>query len=256
VAVLIARAHVIPYTGVVNNAHPNRVGIVTEVSPERRTRDTQIKALFQRLVTVQEDERRRISRDLHDHLGQQLTALRMNLEVFRLQCDLDPARLKQLERTQQLAEDLDKSIDFLTWQLRPAALEHLGLAAAITELVDKWSERFSVEARFDTSGLDGVRLHRDIEENLYRIAQEALNNVAKHAKPTRVNVMLEHRDGCVTLVVEDNGCGFDLGSSAPPQNEACHLGLIGMRERAALIGGELKVETAPDRGTSVHVRVP
>src|SRR5215213_4926117 len=107
----------------------------------------QIKALFKRLVTVQEDERRRISRDLHDHLGQQLTALRMNLEVFRLQCGLDDARLQQLERTQRLAEELDRSIDFLTWQLRPATLD-LGLTDALGQLTSNWSDRLGLRIDF------------------------------------------------------------------------------------------------------------
>src|SRR5688572_22765875 len=126
------------------------------------------RTLFRRLVSVQEDERRRIARDLHDDLGQHLTALRMNLEVFRLQCNLDPARLAQLERTQQLADGLDKRVDFLIWGLWPPVLEHRGLVPALMEFVKGWSDRFEVSAHFHST-LDDVRLDRDVENNLYRV---------------------------------------------------------------------------------------
>src|SRR5262249_39804625 len=113
---------------------------------ERRAGEAQIKALFSRLVAAQEDERRRIARDIHDQMGQQMTALRMNLETWRLKSHGDPALLEQADRTQQLAEDLDQRIDFLTWQLRPATLDQSGLPAALRHLVTGWSERFGVTA--------------------------------------------------------------------------------------------------------------
>src|SRR5687768_13940020 len=204
----------------------------------------QTKTLFRRLISVQEDERRRIARDLHDDLGQLLTALRMNLEVFRLQCDLDPARLLQLERTQQLADGLDKRVDFLIWGLWPPVLEHRGLVPALMEFVKGWSDRFEVSAHFHST-LDDVRLDRDVENNLYRVTQEALNNVAKHAHATHVSVLLDRRGSMLSLVIEDNGCGFD--PAAADRNSG--FGLISMRERAALIGAELLVDSTVGRGT-------
>jgi signal transduction histidine kinase len=217
----------------------------------------QLKSLFRRLVSVQEDERRRIARDLHDHLGQQLTALRLNLEAFRLQCGLDEAQINQLERTQRLADDLDRSIDFLTWQLRPPTLEDLGLAAALKELAGSWSGRGSLEAQFHSIGMDGVRLNREVEENLYRIAQEALNNVVKHAGAHQANVVLTRSEQRLSLLIEDDGCGFDhrhIGTSDDQSRR--HLGLLSMRERAGLIDGELSVDSELQRGTTILIRVP
>jgi signal transduction histidine kinase len=213
----------------------------------------QIKALLRRLISIQEDERRRISRDLHDQLGQQLTALRMNLEVFRLQCDLDPPRLKQLERTQRLAEELDQSIDFLTWQLRPAALDDLGLPEALVQLTANWSERLGLDIQFHSTLRPDCRLGREVEENLYRITQEALHNVFKHADPARVSVSLMQQLDDVSLIIEDDGRGFEYHAN---HSQSVHsLGLISMRERAALIAGEFAVETGVGIGTSIIVRV-
>lgn len=233
--------------------------------PIRKERDTSavgrgvpddVASLFRRLTSVQEDERRRIARDLHDHLGQQLTALRMNLEVFRLQSGLDEARLQQLERTQQLAEELDRSIDFLIWQLRPPALGGEGLATALEELVNSWSERFKFHAQFHADHFNHADVDGDIEENLYRITQEALNNVVKHAKATTVRVRLERGQGVITLVIEDDGCGFDQSTERVDGDISYGLGLVGIRERAALLGGQLIVDSAGGRGTSLCVTVP
>jgi signal transduction histidine kinase len=220
---------------------------------ERRAAENEIKALFTRLVSAQEDERRRIARDVHDHLGQQMTAVRINLEELQRRTDIDTPCAESVERTMRLAEELDHSIDFLAWELRPAALDHLGLPAALARLVGGWSERFNVRADYDTVGIGGVRLRSDVEANLYRLAQEALHNVYKHARATHVSVLLESRDHRVVLVVEDNGRGFaidDVSQEAVPS-----LGLVSMRERAALVGGELTIESTPGFGTTITVRV-
>jgi signal transduction histidine kinase len=211
----------------------------------------QTKTLFKRLVSVQEDERRRIARDLHDDLGQLLTALRMNLEVFRLQCDLDPARLAQLERTQQLADGLDERVDFLIWGLWPPVLEHRGLVPALTEFVKVWSDRFGVCAHFHST-LGNVRLDRDVENNLYRVTQEALTNIAKHAHATQVSVLLDRRGSVLSLMIEDDGRGFDITAV----DGSSRFGLISMRERAALIGAELLIESTVGRGTTTVLRMP
>jgi len=221
---------------------------------ERRAAENEIKALFTRLVSAQEDERRRIARDVHDQLGQQMTAIRINLEALQQRTDIDAPCADSVERTMWLAEELDRSIDFLTWELRPAALDHLGFPAALTRLVDGWSQRFHVRADCDTVGIDGVRLRSDVEANLYRLAQEALHNVYKHACATHVSVLLERRDHRIVLVVEDNGRGFAIDEVSP--EAATSLGLVSMRERAALVGGDLTIESTPEFGTTITARVP
>jgi signal transduction histidine kinase len=219
-----------------------------------RERTSQVQSLFQRLVSAQEEERRRIARDIHDQVGQQMSALRINLEALRSQAEGGTAitLVQQAERTQRLAEELDRSIDFLTWQLRPAALDDLGLSAALQDLVTGWAERFATAVDFAVDDVEDVRLSRDVEANLYRIVQEALHNVAKHANATQVTVYLTQQNGYLMLLVEDNGCGFD--AQMPPTDG--HMGLVNMRERAALVGGRIEIESGAEHGTSIHVRIP
>jgi signal transduction histidine kinase len=215
---------------------------------------SQIRGLFGRLVYVQEEERRRISRDIHDQMGQQMTALRMQIESLRLQYASMPGLLAPVTRLERLAEEIDQSLDFITRELRPAALDRLGLSAALGEMVRGWSDRFRIPAEYHATHGD-VAVAGDIAVNLYRILQEALNNIWKHAEATHVTVLLAVRNGQLTLVIEDDGrgftCGEDLGS-----RDAGRLGLISMRERARLMRGELAIETAPDQGTSLFVHVP
>jgi signal transduction histidine kinase len=207
--------------------------------------------LFARLISAQEEERRRFARDLHDQLGQPMTALRMNLEALRKKAGGATGFADQLARTERLADELDQSIDFLAWALRPPALDHFGLAPALRNLVTVWSERFGIEAGFEVAGNVDTRLPRDVEANLYRVAQEALHNVVKHAQATSVNVRLERNGEESVLVVEDDGRGFD-GNGTSSEG----LGLVSMRERATLAGGQFEIHARPSGGTAVSIRVP
>jgi PAS domain S-box-containing protein len=208
--------------------------------------------LLTRLVLAQEDERRRIARELHDQLGQQLTALRLTLEMLKPQA-LERTDLRgQLETLEELARQLDQDIAFRVWELRPAGLES-GLGTALTNYLQQWSTHSGIRARLHTGPSTNERLTPEIETVMYRLAQEALNNVAKHARADSVDVALERRSECLSLIIEDNGIGFDPSSA---QTAARGLGLIGMRERAALVGAELQIESRRGEGTTVIVRIP
>ncbi|HEX7177307.1 MAG TPA: PAS domain S-box protein [Pyrinomonadaceae bacterium] len=221
---------------------------------ERRDAEEHVKELLARVVSAQETERRRIARDLHDLLGQQLTALRLNLAAIKDGCGEDSGKLSdQIKQAQAAAEQLDAEVDFLAWELRPAALDAGGLPAALENFIHEWTEHYGVKADFHTTGLGKRRLAPEVEINLYRIAQEALNNVVKHAEARRVDVILERRDGDVVLIVEDDGKGFD-----PSAADVCEgsMGLLNMRERAALADGTIEIESAPGEGTTVFARAP
>lgn len=221
---------------------------------ERRHAEETSRALVRRLMTVLEDERRRIARDLHDHLGQQVAGVSFKLAALEHSLGPDSPTRPAVSEVHAVIEQLDRGLDFFTWELRPAALDDLGLAAALSNYVHDWSTNFNTPAEFHSAGLEGLRLERDIETNLYRIAQEALNNVHKHAGASRVGVLLERRNQQVVLVVEDDGAGF--GPEAMMQDSRDGgMGIAGMQERAALIGGSLDIETAPGKGTTVFARV-
>ncbi len=226
------------------------VELQTEVE-QRTSAQEAVSQLLRRLVTAQEDQRSRISRDLHDQLGQQLTALRLALERHREQCT--GSATADLDRAQELTRDLDSAVDFLAWELRPAILDDLGLAAALPRYLEDWSSHHGVAARFQFTGAGDGRLAPEVETTFYRVAQEALNNVVKHSHASRVDVVLERRDGEVRLIVEDDGSGFDVTANDVADRG---IGLAGMRERATLVGGTLLVESTPGKGTSVFLRVP
>jgi two-component system CheB/CheR fusion protein len=220
---------------------------------ERRRAEEQIRGLLGRIISVQEDERRRIARDLHDHIGQQIVGLRLKLESLEQTPGADPALAARCDEAQNQIARLDRDLDFFTWELRPAALDDLGLVVALANFLNEWSSTFGVAAEFHSAGLEDQRLAFDVETNLYRIAQEALNNIYKHARATSVSLILERRGSQVALIVEDDGQGFDAGAQARRDKG---LGLVGMRERAALSGGTVEIESAPGKGTTVFVRVP
>lgn len=208
--------------------------------------------LLKKVVGALEDERNRIARDLHDELGQQLTALRLKLEHCRKSFS-DPAIGEQIDEIQSIAQNIDNGVDFIAWQFRPAALDDLGLYAALDKFVSEWSNYSGVEGVLLPSSLKNTRFSFEVETNIYRIAQEALNNINKHAKAKRAELILEKRDNLIVLIIADDGIGFNL-KNKNILNKG--IGLLGMQERATLIDGKLEIESNPDEGTTIYVRVP
>lgn len=206
--------------------------------------------LLARLVFAQEDERRRIARDMHDHFGEHLTTLGLRIGVLKARCADNADLIREIEALEAIARGLDQDVDRLAWELRPTALDDLGLRAALTNYTQDWSARVGIPARLHSSGLD-ERLAPDVETTLYRIAQEALNNAAKYSRARTVEVLLERRADSVLLIVEDDGVGFDADGEARGHG----FGLVGMQERAALVGGSLEIESSPGKGTTVLVRI-
>ncbi|MET0753907.1 MAG: CheR family methyltransferase, partial [Pyrinomonadaceae bacterium] len=219
------------------------------VKAEATQRD---KDMLTQLVSTQEDERRRIAREVHDHVGQQLTVLRLKLEEVKNMCG-DEKICDEIDVVKEITEQLDREVDFLAWELRPASLDDLGLRVSLENFVREWSHHTGIKSEFHAVGLKRTRLAFATETNLYRIGQEALNNVYKHAKPARVSVLLEKRGDNVSLIIEDDGAGFDPKAK---RNRTKGIGLLGMTERAKICGGTLEIESAKGKGTTVFARVP
>ena len=227
--------------------------LVREVAV-RTQAEERVKSLLERLVSVQEEERRRIARNLHDHLGQQMTALRLTVAALKAG-PLPPEELRdRLERLDGIATKIDRDLDTIAWDLRPAALDDVGLNAALATLVNDWSKTHGVTAELHVTDPDAIRLTGEVESHLYRVVQEALNNVTKHAAATRVSVLLERRDHNVIVIIEDDGRGFDVEKAMEKGHQ--RMGLIGMQERAALVGGSMEIESAPGKGTTLFVQMP
>jgi PAS domain S-box-containing protein len=226
-----------------------------ELARENATRvnaEEQVRALLERLVDVQEKERRRLALNLHDQLGQQLVVLRLSVDVLRSSLTETGDVRRQLDAIEDVINQLDRDLDSLAWELRPAALDEVGLDAALAQLVGQWSRVPGFDADFLCPRRDGPRLHPNVELHLFRIVQEGLSNVSKHARASHASVLLDRRTGEVRLTIEDDGVGFDVNRAG----RSGGMGLAGMQERASAIGGELHLESAPGRGTTLFVRVP
>jgi PAS domain S-box-containing protein len=208
-------------------------------------------ALTRKLVEAEEAERRRIARELHDRVGQALSALNINLDIVLKDDALAPAPKKRLEDSLGLVERTLESIENVMADLRPPLLDEYGLAAALGWHAEEFSRRTDIEVRIADHSPEARSLRLDAALALYRIAQEALNNVLKHAHARNVRIEISTIDNHVTLAVQDDGQGFD-----PAKIRAGRWGMTAMRERAAAAGGELSLESAAGRGTCVRVRVP
>ncbi len=219
---------------------------------ERERVERARRELHARLVFAQEDERRRIAREMHDQFGEQLTALALRIGALKVSCSQNPELRVAVDALEEVAQRLDRDVDELVWKLRPTALDDLGLGAALANYVQDWSRRVSIPVQFHTAGLEGHRLPSETETTLYRIAQEALTNVAKHSRARKVDLILERRADQVLLVVEDNGVGFDQGETSLSGQG---FGLLGMQERAALVGATLQIESEAGKGTTILVRM-
>jgi len=224
-----------------------------EIDQRKRTEEERT-SLLRRLALAEEEERRRMAREMHDQFGQQLTALTLKLASLKANCGDQTELCAQIESLQTISKQLDEDIDFLVWELRPTALDDLGLKAALSKYVANWSKHFGVCAELHAMGMERCRLTGETETVLYRIAQEALNNVAKHAQAAKVDLILECRSDQISLIVEDDGVGFDETRIFDAHDR--RMGLIGMRERAALVGGKLAVESNPGNGSTIAVRIP
>lgn len=227
--------------------------ILQEEVRERRRIEGERVELLRRIVLAQEDERRRIAREMHDQFGQQLTVLKLKLDALGEDCVENANLHGQLEALQAIAAQLDADVDYLVWEMRPTVLDDLGLKAALNSYIHNWSKHFGVTVQLHASGMDKERLGAEIETALYRIAQEALNNIAKHARAAHIAIVLERRADQVSLIIEDDGVGFDLEQVFDADDKG--VGLIGMRERAALVGGIIEIESQPGVGTTLVVRI-
>jgi signal transduction histidine kinase len=235
-----------------------QVGVAIEnasLYEELRHTEALRRQLLEKGLDLQEEERRRIARELHDQTSQQLTSILMTLSALGETESLAEVRAHVGNLREMAAQTLEEVHD-LALELRPRLLDDLGLLPALHHCLGEFRDKYRLPVDFQVLGLDDGRLPPRVETALYRIAQEALNNVRRHAQADNVGVLLENRDTSVILIVEDDGVGFDVSQVMGAYVHEGNLGLYGMRERASLLGGTLTIESAPEQGTSVFVEVP
>lgn len=204
------------------------------------------------VIAAQEEERKRVARELHDSTSQTLTSLLAGLRALEDGCETGELRQHTVELRRVAAQTLE-DVHSLAVQLRPSILDDLGLAAALERQVANFNERHAAQVDLVIHGLGDQRLPAAVETALYRIVQEALTNIARHARAHTASVLLEKRNGNILAIIEDDGEGFELRSVTADRD---HLGLHGIRERTELLGGSLEIESEPGKGATLYVEIP
>ena len=228
-------------------------GIVEDVTQRKQVEAERVE-LLRRLVSAQEDEQRRISRELHDQMGQSLAALLLGLKSLKDSVK-EESTIEGIQRLQDITNRIADEMHTLIRELRPTALDDLGLQTALANYLEEWSQRSSIAIDFHSNGLLDQRLGSQLESTIYRIVQEAVNNVIKHANAQNVSIILEKRGNRVLLIVEDDGVGFDAEALLKMPTKNRRFGLLGMQERVALVGGSVSIESTPGVGTTVLVHI-
>ena len=233
------------------------VSIGKDITDGKRA-EKERKQLLQRLITAHEDERRHLSRELHDNIGQYLSALLLGLESCARLPQLPAAALDKLSYLKETTKQLELDVHGVALELRPTTLDDLGLEAALSSLTREWARRHEqrIKAVFNSTGFNNhaERLSSEVEVAIYRVVQEALTNVSRHSQAEIVSVILARDGRHVQVIIEDDGVGFDAENlmSDPVNNR--RLGLMGMQERMQLVGGEFKIESGA--GTTIVVSIP
>jgi signal transduction histidine kinase len=216
----------------------------------RREREHLRRQLLERVIATQEDERKHIARELHDSTSQNLTSLMVGIKTISATCQ-DPAMKSEAEKLRNVAAQTLEEIHNISMRLRPRILDDIGLSAALEKLVSEWQARYKTPVDLLLQ-CGPQRMPAEIETAIYRIVQEALTNIARHASAQSVSVLVEERNSHLLAVVEDDGQGFDSDGKTGDRQ----LGLVGMRERAELLDGKLTIESSPESGTSIYVEIP
>jgi signal transduction histidine kinase len=225
------------------------------VSREFSEKEDMRRHLMATIMLAQEEERKRIARELHDGTSQTLASLMIGLKVVEESETLEGAK----ERTSDMRELVGralKEVHDLALELRPSVLDDVGLVAGLQRHIKEYIAKTAIHVDFHIGNVQGARLLPEIETTVYRVVQEALANVAKHAQALNVSVLLERRGSSLVVIVEDDGRGFNVSRVMKTAREDKRLGLFGMQERASLIGGTLTVESHPGGGTTIFFECP
>ena len=217
----------------------------------------QLRHLSRQILLAQEEERKHISRELHDDISQILTGINVRLAALKLEATSNTGNLKKkISNTQRLVEKSVAAVHRFARELRPAMLDDLGLIPALLAFVKEFGKRTGLQIRFKAMTAGKIEQLSNVKRTvLYRVAQEALTNITKHAQATLVNMFIQIRDDTICMGIEDDGKSFDV-KNALSARRTKRLGILGMRERVEMVGGTFTIKSRPGKGTSVEVQIP
>ena len=235
------------------------IGLIRDITERARAAEAleeksrQLRSLSRRVLEAQETERRRVAHELHDELGQSLTAIKINLQSRERFKDRSPTELNA--ENLRIVEAALQHVRRLAVALRPSVLDDLGLIPALRGIAEQTAARGGFEVHFQPA-LPAGRLPPDVETACFRIVQEALTNITRHARAQRVDIDLFHDGDALVLGIHDDGCGFEVAAVRERASAGDSIGLLGMKERATLLGGQLDIESIPGMGSTVRMRCP
>ncbi|SES05550.1 histidine kinase [Salisediminibacterium halotolerans] len=224
-----------------------------ELWNEVRYREELRLKLLNKVITAQEEERKRIARELHDETSQSITSLIVGLSLLELSA-LNQHHMEKIREMKRNAQRTLDEVHYISWSLRPSVLDDHGLVPAIRRYAEEFANKYGVEVDVHVIGLEDRRLSGDVEVTVYRVIQEALTNVARHAKAEEVSILLRNQHDKLDLIIEDDGKGFDTAALPATEWNKDHLGMKGMQERIESIGGRLVVESGEGHGTTLYVK--
>ena len=240
-----------------NQLRKKQLDLELEIQRRRSAEEERI-TLLRRFVRLQEEERRHISQELHDQCGQEIIALQLGMKRA-----IDIATIENqneanacFQEVNEILDRLSQVIHDLAFDLRPPSLDELGLRTAIGSFLELWRQRVKITVDFECRNWEEQRLVSETSLTLYRVLQESLNNVAKHSGSRHVSIVLEMQRDSAVEIVEDQGIGFEVDASADNSMVRQPLGLLGMKERLASVGGSLEIESVAGKGTTLFARVP
>ncbi|HUU41187.1 MAG TPA: sensor histidine kinase, partial [Desulfatiglandales bacterium] len=224
---------------------------------ERKQAESHIRTLNQQLMKAQESERQRISRDLHDHIAQDLSTLKIGCEtLFDKQPEVPNGIRQRISDFSKILQDCIHAIRDLAYDLRPPALDEIGLVQTVFQYCKDFSEKNGLKVDFISAGMDSLNLDFDIEINLYRLIQESFNNIKKHAEASWVTVKMTASSPNIILRIEDSGKGFNVAERMAAAHNQKRMGIRSMQERVSLLNGRMRIQSHPGNGTQIVIEVP
>jgi signal transduction histidine kinase len=232
------------------------VGFFTDVTDQKQAKE-HVHTLTQELIKAQESERQRISRDLHDNLAQDLSSLKIGFDtLLDNRSEAPPETRQRVSELSKMLQGIIMAVRDLAYDLRPASLDQLGLVRTVHQHCEEFSDKSGLKVDFFAGGIDDSRVGFDTKISLYRLIQESLNNVKKHADASQVTIRLIASFPNIILRIEDNGKGFDVEDRLASAANERRMGLRTMEERVALLQGKMRVESRPMQGTKIFIQVP
>ncbi len=221
---------------------------------ELESKEEMTSQLLKKVISAQEEERKRIARELHDQTSQSLTSLMIGLKMLKSCKTLDEVA-RQSDDLRELTSKTLEEVHGLAIQLRPTILDDIGLNIALQKYISDYSVKFNINVDYHSIGFDSIRFPSEIETTIYRVVQEAFSNILKHSKAKNASLILENRGNLLKVIIEDNGKGFDVKKVMSSDIDG-KLGLFGMQERINLINGDITIESTPGTGTNIYITVP